>query len=86
MYQNHTLDPNLQRADERVDEGNYFIVDWICSDPMKAGRGVPIIIAGNATEEDLKNIAVGKLRVENPRHSTKQRVLLKVIKVTDLEA
>lgn len=85
MYQNNPTDPNvIQPQGERVTEGAYFIVDWICSDPMKRGRGVPTVVIGNANEDEMKKIAQGAIRIENPRNAAKQRVLLKVIKVTDL--
>ncbi len=82
FVQSHPDTANVpKKVDEELIEGNYFIVDWVGADPIHRGVRRPIVIAGNCTEEDLKNIADGKIKLETPRFGTAQRAVLKVVKV-----
>jgi len=70
--------------DEKIKDGNYFIIDWVGNDPLHRGARYPIVVAGNITEEQLQMIADKKIIVENPRFGTAQRVIVKVEKILDI--
>lgn len=85
MFQNNTSAGFNQRPNEEIKEGNYFIVDWICANPMNPTRGVPTIVAGNVTLEEAERIIAGHIIIEDVRTAAKQRVLCKVIKVANIK-
>ena len=86
MYQNNPQNsPALQLEDEKVEKDRYFIIDWVCANPMKPGRGTPVIVVGNASEEDMQNILKGVIKIEDPRMGTRQRALVKTVQVLDLK-
>ena len=82
--QNPSNPADLQSTTEKVTVDNYFIIDWICSNPMRPGKGTPVIIAGNISPAELDLINAGKIRIEDPRYGTKHRAIVKVVQVSDI--
>jgi hypothetical protein len=86
MYHNNPqASSDLHKAGEEVIEGNYFVVDWVCSNPMRPGKGMPSIIAGNINKEEMELLVNSQIPMEEPRFGTKQRILLKVAKVYNIK-
>jgi hypothetical protein len=85
FHNNPQASSDLHKPGEEVEEGNYFVVDWVCSNPMRPGKGIPTIIAGNINKTELDLIVQNTIPMEEPRFGTKQRILLKVVKVHNIK-
>ena len=85
MFNANTAAGFYKRANEEVQEGNYFIIDWVCANPMNPSRGVPIIVAGNISLEEAEKIIKGEIPVEDIRTAGRQRILCRAVKVATIK-
>jgi hypothetical protein len=86
MFSDSSALSQLQVANEKIEKGNFFVVDWVGGDTMRRGRRHPVIIVGNATPEQLQQIKDKALKLDNPRYGTAQRVILQVVEIEDFES
>lgn len=73
------------KIEGKLQEGSYIIMDLIYNNVFKSDEGLPLLIAANVSEQDLKDISTGKIKIPNPLVGTKYRVLLKVEKINSVE-
>lgn len=85
MFQGNTSAGFHQKPNEKIEQGNYFVIDWICANPMNPARGVPVIVAGNISLDEAQKIVANQIVIEDVRTAAKQRVLCKVVKVADIK-
>ena len=85
MYQKSNVTGFYQKPNEKIELGNYFVIDWLCSNPMNPTRGNPLIIAGNITLDEAQRIVKHQIAIEDVSTAATQRIICKVVQVADLK-